>query len=113
MRMPSIRSLIRCLLLAVCWGALGGPARADDSALVRKTVKGITFTVPEDWPIEERNGAVGPIPIEEYLARKFSAIQAQLQKLDQQLSGLDLRLRVVEQAAEARNGGLRSAETPR
>jgi hypothetical protein len=78
---------------------------------VLQTKSGLHFRVPADWPIEERNGVVAPIPIEEYLTQKFATMDARIRMLEQQVSGYDLRLRVLEEAN--RSGGasrLRSGE---
>ena len=96
---------------------VGSPVRAEDSessetATVHKTSDGLHFNVPPDWPIQKRNGVTGPIPIEEYLARKFKALESRLQALEQHLSSLDIRLRVVEEETKKQRQGLRSAEQP-
>lgn len=85
-----------------------------DTASEAKTAKGLHFKVPPDWPIEERNGVVGPIPLEEYLDRKFSGLESRMRTLEQQMSSLELRLRVVEekQKAAGSTSGLRSGEGP-
>ena len=83
---------------------------AEEESIIR-TEERLRFKLPADWPMERRNGAVGPVPIEEYLAIKFKALEAQLQALDQRLTSLDLRLRVFEQTPAAQ--GLRSGEQPR
>jgi hypothetical protein len=67
---------------------------------VRKSKEGLNFQVPPDWPIEKRNGIMGPIPIEEYLSMKFSAIEARLRNVEQELSAFDVRLRVLEEDAK-------------
>ncbi len=66
--------------------------------------EGLRFTLPPDWPVEKRGGVVAPIPIEEYLARKFSAMDNRLRSLEQQTAGFDLRLRVLEEQAQERKG---------
>jgi len=53
---------------------------------------------------------MAPIPIEEYLARKFKSLEAQLQVIEQRVSGLDLRVRVLEEASKKQQKGLRSSE---
>jgi hypothetical protein len=60
--------------------------------------------------VEKRAGIVAPIPIEEYLARKFKAIDARLQGLEQQFNGFDIRLRVIEEELKKPSRGLRSSE---
>lgn len=100
--------------------ALWLPAKsvfAEEASLSAQTVikkkDGIRFSVPSDWPIEERNGAVGPIPIEEYLAKKFASLESRIRTLEQQISSFDLRLRVIEEEKKPqRSGGsLRSEES--
>ncbi len=96
--------------------AAGAPAarlaETEAPATVHKTREGLHFQVPEDWPIEKRNGVLGPIPIEEYLARKFSGIEHRLQELEKQTTGLDLRLRVMEESVKSAQRRLQSGESP-
>lgn len=77
----------------------GAPARAADKeeVTVVKTRGGLNFKLPPDWPVEKRDGVMGPIPIEEYLAMKFSGIDQRLQGLEKQITAMDLRLRVAEE----------------
>jgi hypothetical protein len=98
--------------------AAGPPAAAEDAApttpaTVKKTKQQLHFQVPADWPIEERAGVVGPIPVEEYLALKFQQLETRLQALEQRLNGFDLRLRILEEGSRPRSTsqGLRSSET--
>ena len=98
--------------------AAGAPAQAAEQAtddtigMETKTSKGLKFKLPADWPVEERNGVVAPIPPEEYYARKFSAIESRLKSVEQQTGSLELRLRVLEEKVKQQNqsGGLRSQE---
>jgi len=65
-----------------------------------KKMKGLHFQVPEDWPIEERGGIVGPIPTEEYIAIKFKATEEQSQvikdKFTDRMNELQLNLKRME-----------------
>lgn len=92
-------------------GFAADPEPAADPSVVQ-TKSGLHFRVPADWPIEERNGVTAPIPIEEYVTRRFSALEARIRALEQQVTGSDLRLRVLEEGQ--RSGGeaprLRSGE---
>jgi hypothetical protein len=107
----------KTLALAGCLMFLGGagifavePA-AEQGTLETKTAKGLKFKLPSDWPIEERNGVVGPIPIEEYLSRKFSAVESRIRALEQQASSLELKIRVLEEKIkQQQQTGLRSGE---
>ena len=88
------------------------PLAAERKTDVR-TIKGIRFNVPEDWPIEERGGALGPIPVEEYVTLKFgqigerfktieadqansfstlSEVRTRLKKLEKKIEDMDERL---------------------
>jgi hypothetical protein len=114
--------VMRCVLCfcvsVLLWtlGVLCGVvAAAEESvktepATVRRTEANLHFQVPPDWPIEERGGIVAPIPVEEYLARKFKALESQLRTIEQRLNGLDLRLRVLEEGTR-RQPTLKSSET--
>ena len=91
--------------------ALAKEDRSKDEVTVRKTEEGLRFNLPPDWPVEKRGGVMAPIPIEEYLARKFKVIESRLQILEQRLNGLDVRLRVQEEAMKKSNQGMRATES--
>ena len=95
---------------AAAWAADEEPSSAG-SATVRKTKEQLHFELPPDWPIEKRGGVVGPIPVEEYLAMKFKGLEARLQAVQQQMSGMDLRVRVLEDNSKSKSAapGLRSS----
>jgi len=57
-----------------------------------KISKGLNFQVPEDWPVEKRGGIVAPIPIEEYLEIKFTAVEEKFEAIKDELSGKFLEL---------------------
>ena len=91
-------------------------ARAEDGAqpdasTVKRSQQNLNFQLPPDWPIERRGGIVGPIPVEEYLAMKFKALDSRLQGLEQQVNGFDVRLRVIEEALKKPPSGLKSSES--
>lgn len=106
---------LEALSLLLLVGGSGPSAWAEDvsskaSPTVRKTEDGLHFNVPPDWPIEKRGGIMAPIPIEEYLGRKFKGIESQLQTIEQRMNGLDVRLRVLEEQSKDSQSGLRSSE---
>jgi hypothetical protein len=70
-----------CLLLAAIAVVCPVIVYAADGTGV-KTEKGIRFAVPDDWPIEERNGAVAPVSVEEYVIKKFKEIEARLDQIE-------------------------------
>ena len=118
MRRPSGKmrsaSLIRASL-AIAMLAAAPIAQAEDGAqadavTVKKSQQNLNFQVPPDWPIERRGGIVGPIPVEEYLAMKFKALDGRLQTMEQKVNGMDLRLRVIEETLKKSTSGLKSSE---
>lgn len=82
------------------------PLAAERKTDVR-TIKGIQFNVPEDWPIEERGGALGPIPVEEYVTLKFGKIEERFKTIEADqansfstLSEVRTRLKKLEKKIE-------------
>jgi hypothetical protein len=82
----------------------------QERATVRKTEDRLHFELPPDWPVEKRGGILAPIPMEEYLGKKFKTVESRLQSIEQRLGGLDLRLRVLEEAMKTQSQGLKSKE---
>ena len=105
-----LAAFVICLMLPA---AVSYAAEVTDAekATVRRSQEKLNFQLPPDWPIERRAGMVGPVPVEEYLAMKFKALDARLQTIEQQLNGLDLRLRVLEESAKKSASGLKSSES--
>lgn len=63
-------------------------ARADDDP--KRVEKGIRFNVPPDWPVEEKGGGLAPMPVEEYVLKRFKEVEGrieELQKLKEDLTG--------------------------
>ena len=113
MKILKLMPIMLCVGLALALKSSAEEAtQAASAQTVIKKKDGLRFNVPSDWPVEERNGAVGPIPIEEYLAKKFASLESRLRVLEQQVNSYDLRLRVLEESKKSsRPGGtLRSGE---
>jgi len=89
-----------CVGEPAAWAADKTDKSEKDSGTVLKTEDGLRFKLPADWPIERRGGVIAPIPVEEYLSRKLTAIEARLQELEKQVSAFDLRLRVLEEQSK-------------
>ena len=58
------------------------------------TPEGLNFSIPEDMPIETRNGLKGPIPFDEYLYFKF-------RKLDEKLTETNAKIDKLQGLTEA------------
>ena len=82
--------------------------RQEEPVTVRRTHDNLHFQLPPDWPVEKRGGVTAPIPIEEYLGKKFQALEVRLYAIERQLSGFDVRLRALEEASKKPREGLRS-----
>lgn len=76
----------RIIVIYILCLSLAASGYAQEDLTITKRQKGLRFTVPEDWPIEERGGVVAPIPIEEYISIKFKDIYAQIDSIKQDLS---------------------------
>ncbi|MBI4313647.1 MAG: hypothetical protein HY594_02405 [Candidatus Omnitrophica bacterium] len=98
------------MFLAVLAFVVPGTVWADQEEMVIKEQKGLRFKLPADWPVEERSGAVGPIPTEEYLSRKFSALNSRLDSVEKRLGTSETGLRAAEQRMGAAEAGLRSTQ---
>jgi hypothetical protein len=63
---------------------------------VIKTVSGLKFEVPEDRPIEERNNIIAPMPLDEYVALKFSKFESRLQKIEENINQIQDQLNIIQ-----------------
>jgi len=63
---------------------------------VVKSYEGIQFKVLKDWPIEKVGNRVGPIPMDEYLSRKFNDLTLRLKKQEDAMAAMEKRLATVE-----------------
>ena len=56
------------------------------------TKEGLNFRVPEDMPVETRNGIQSPIPFDEYMYGKFKQIENRLNSIDAKLNNIEAML---------------------
>lgn len=90
--------------LASAWlltAPTAGSSAAPGEELMTKEVKGLKFKVPADWAVEERGGTIAPIPVEEYLSKKFSTVTARFDAVDKRLGALETKQAELEQKAGA------------
>lgn len=65
------------------------------------TKDGLTFRVPEDMPIEKRNGIEQPIPFDEYMYGKFKQMEVRLKSMESQLDRVEKLLNKIAAQKEA------------
>ena len=53
------------------------------------TKEGLNFRVPEDMPIETRNGLQVPMPFDEYMYGKFKQMDNRLKSIETKLSNIE------------------------
>ena len=82
----------------------------EESAGVLKAKEGLRLNLPDDWPVQKRGTGRIPVTIEEYLVRKFGAMDKRIQRLEQQFTATDLRLRVMEEELKKQQQQLKSTE---
>lgn len=54
-----------------------------------QTKEGLVFRVPEDMPIETRDGIQAPIPFDEYVYDKFKAMDSRLRNIESKLMKIE------------------------
>ena len=101
-----MRTITKLLVLVIALTCAGKTAFADNAERQKaedeiknyrfKTVttpEGLNFNIPEDMPIETRNGLKAPIPYDEYLYFKFKKLEERLiemgDKMDKMAASLD------------------------
>ena len=53
------------------------------------TKEGLNFRIPEDMPIETRNGIQAPISFEEYLYGRFKQMDSRLKSIEMKLDNIE------------------------
>ncbi len=106
-----------CALLALGM-ALSSIAAAEDTTLSDDTVTVRTegahrLLLPNDWPVEQKDGLVNPVPVEQYLSMKFDQVASRLEEIMQRMAAIDQRLRSVEEAQKTLQARLRALEAQR
>lgn len=87
---------VQCLALLVMAGVFfvaAGRLVAEQTEI--QTKKGLHFAVPTDWPVEEHAGIVAPVPVQDYVLKKFGEIQSEFD---------DVR-RLIEDKSRTSSGG--------
>ena len=82
--------VLTCLMSSFVYAAEDNQDETQKKADVLRSSKGIQFRVPDDWPLETRNRAVGPVSIEEYLSLKFKKLEERITVLENKVDNLTL-----------------------
>lgn len=77
--------LVAIVLSLPCVGFAQEEKETETAENPVRVVSGVGFSVPADWPIVRRNGATGPIPIEEYMGLKFKKLEERISALEKKL----------------------------
>ena len=100
----------RFFVCAALWSALWTagfvpPARAQQPGELEEKGELVTkefgFKLPADWPVEIRHGVISPIPVEDYLARKFAVVNTQMKFLEQRIQELEKRNQALEKVLQS------------
>ena len=73
------------------------------------TPEGLNFNIPEDMPIETRNGLKAPIPYDEYLYFKFRKLEEKLNETNAKIDSMAASLEKIQKSLEASQKKLSSA----
>ena len=91
-----------CAMTAACAVCCVAGVWADEQTLtddevVVKTEGSHRLLLPKDWPIEQRDGQVGPVPIEAYLSMKFGQVREKFTATEQRVAALEQRVQQLEE----------------
>ncbi len=75
-----------CFICSVGYGADDKKAGLPSDENEVRVSRGIRYSVPKDWPMDERNGGISPVPVEDYMLLKFKKIDERLAALENALA---------------------------
>lgn len=75
------------------------------------TRQGLVFRVPEDMPIEEKAGIVGPLPFDEYIYGKFEKVNSHLRRIEARLENMQKTLTLIDKNLQKERNPGAKAET--
>ena len=79
-------------IVSLCLICLSGYASDDKKVVLPsgenevRISRGMRYSVPKDWPMDERNGGISPVPVEDYMLMKFKKIDERLAALESALA---------------------------
>ena len=102
-----MRLLNLVVFLFIVLAPLALYAEGEDETVV-KTVDGLRFEVPEDMPIEKKNGIVAPIGLDKYVAFKFRKVDERLDKIEDFMTKAEEDLRLIKERLKKEEKTLKS-----
>jgi hypothetical protein len=69
--------------------------------VVVKTVEGLRFSVPEDMPIQKKDGIIAPMKSDQYVAMKFSNLESRLQMIEKAITKINEDLSLVQKSLDS------------
>ena len=84
------------LFLGAALAAAEDATLTDDTLTVR-TEGAHRLLLPNDWPVEYKDGLVSPVSIEQYLSMKFGQVAGRLEEVNRRLASADQRLAALEE----------------
>jgi hypothetical protein len=93
------------LLFSTCFVGSAAAAVSEDDATnfeytTKKTKTGLTFQVPEDMPIESRNGIEAPMPFDQYMYGKFKKMDSRLERIEKTLARIETDIKNIKSSTE-------------
>ncbi len=88
---------IWCFVLSVHPVAFAKDEPLTNDAVVIKHEGAHRLLLPKDWPVEQKDGRLAPVPIEAYLSMKFGQVKNALGQTDQRMAALEKRVEQLEQ----------------
>lgn len=80
----------------------------EDNTVV-KTVDGLKFRVPEDRPIEKKDGIIAPMEIDKYVAMKFLKAEERFVSIEESIKRIEEDLTLIKQELQS----LKKSKTPK
>ena len=110
----TVRKIVNFLVVAGVFLTASTVVRAEDAERLKteeeiqkyrfKTVttpEGLNFNIPDDMPIETRNGIKAPIPYDEYQYFKYKKLEEKLSETDAKIDKMAAALDKIQRSLEA------------
>ncbi len=92
-------TLISCAVVLLCSSLVSiADEEADYSEYAPsvRTVDGINFSVPADRPIKKVHGLLTPMPLDEYMAMKFSKQEERIRSIEDSINKIEEDIALIK-----------------